>query len=286
VEEYQMKPILAKTMAILEVILVAFGAVPLLALALYRLLPQLTNWQAEVGFNVPILFYLMAVLVPLVLCFIRRKKLSAYGMIFRNVRYHLDITLTCFLPVAIVNVLNVFVNSKAWGGAIILAASQVALLLALAWLLRKKPSLGSVGMLGTGLFLMPAFIQAAVPSPGKAVVLFFNYALFVGFGEELLYRGYIQSRLNEAFGRPYRFSGVAFGWSVIITNLLFGMMHVGVQRWILGVNTDVTLAWGFWTFFSGLVFSFLREKTGSILAPALLHGLPQAIAWVAMLYLR
>ena len=33
-----------------------------------------------------------------------------------------------------------------------------------------------------------------------------------------------------------------------------------------------------WTFFGGLASSFVREKSGSIAAPALLHGLPQAIA--------
>jgi len=94
------------------------------------------------------------------------------------------------------------------------------------------------------------------------------------------------SRLNEAFGRPFRFYGVPFGWSVLITNLLFGLMHVGVQRWILGLNYEVTLAWGCWTIFSGLVLSYVREKSGSIFAPALLHGLPQAIATVAMLFLK
>jgi membrane protease YdiL (CAAX protease family) len=63
-------------------------------------------------------------------------------------------------------------------------------------------------------------------------------------------------------------------------------MHVGVLHWILGHSTEVTLAWGFWTFFGGLVKGFVREKSGSILAPALLHGLPEAIATVAMLFLN
>ena len=115
------------------------------------------------------------------------------------------------------------------------------------------------------------------------MVLFVNYAVLVGFGEEILFRGYIQSRLNEAFGRPLSFYSVSFGWGILITNLLFGLMHVGVQRWIMEINQEVTLAWGTWTVFSGMVFSFIREKSGSILAPALLHGLPQAIVWMAMM---
>ncbi len=87
------------------------------------------------------------------------------------------------------------------------------------------------------------------------------------------------------FGKPYRFFGVAFGWGAVISAVLFGIMHVGVFRWILGVNLQVTLAWGFWTIFAGLVMSYVREKSGGILAPALLHGLPQALASVMLLFI-
>jgi membrane protease YdiL (CAAX protease family) len=61
-------------------------------------------------------------------------------------------------------------------------------------------------------------------------------------------------------------------------------MHIGILRWILGMTSEVTLAWGFWTIFGGLVFGFVREKSGGILAPALLHGLPQAIAFTMMIF--
>ncbi|MCJ7825332.1 MAG: hypothetical protein MUP44_10565 [Anaerolineales bacterium] len=37
--------------------------------------------------------------------------------------------------------------------------------------------------------------------------------------------------------------------------------------------------WGLWTFSGGLVLAFVREKTGGIVAPAILHGLPQGIAY-------
>jgi hypothetical protein len=142
-----------------------------------------------------------------------------------------------------------------------------------------------MGMAAAGMvFSSPTAGYASVPA-GKAIALFLTYALFVGFGEEILYRGYIQSRLNEAFGKPYRFFGVAFGWGAILTALLFGLSHAGLLGFLLGLSTKVTLAWSLWTFFGGLVFGFVREKTGSILAPALLHGLPQAIATVAMLFL-
>ena len=78
---------------------------------------------------------------------------------------------------------------------------------------------------------------------------------------------------------------MSFGWGAILTAILFGLTHVGLLRWTLDLTKEMTLAWGFWTCFGGLVSGFVREKSGGILAPALLHGLPQAIATVAMLFL-
>ena len=64
----------------------------------------------------------------------------------------------------------------------------------------------------------------------------------------------------------------------ILSAALFGFSHMGVIGVLFNLGGTLTLAWGLWTFFGGLVFSLVRQKTGSILAPALLHGLPQAIA--------
>lgn len=273
-----------RVLAVLEVTVVAFGVWPFLALGIYRLFPRLRAGELEAGFAEPVVVQVVAVAVVLLLALVRRKRLAEYGIDFRNPRYHLDVMLTCFIPVALASVPLAMLDYTSWSGALILAAVQIALLFALAWLLRRKPS-AEAGVLGALLVLTSGPVRAASSTAGKAVLVFLTYALFIGFGEEILYRGYMQSRLNEVFGRPFRYLGVSFGWGVLITNLLFGLMHVGIQRWILGMPVDVTLAWGFWTVFGGLVLSLVREKTGSILAPALLHGLPQAIASVAFMLL-
>lgn len=280
-----MKNKLSKIIAVIEVTFVAFVAVPFLALGIYNLYPDLKTWQSEVGFSAPIIFYTLAIAIPLLLAFVRRKSPAEYAIDFRNSKYHLDVLLTCFIPVALAGTLNMKFEANSWIGAPIQIICCIVILFLLAWLLRKKPTVGVVGLLGTGLLWMPGVSSFTGSAITKAAVLILNYAVFVGFGEEILYRGYMESRLNEVFGRPFQFFGVSFGWGALITNLLFGLMHVGIIRWILGVNYDTTWAWGLWTIFGGMVFSLVREKTGSILAPALLHGLPQAIASVAMLYL-
>lgn len=219
----------------------------------------------------------------MLLILVRRRTLAAYGITFTNPKMHLDIAAACFVPVALANMpLGFGLDYKSWRGALILAGIQIALLFALALLLRKKPP---IAMAASGILLMPTLIDAGESTASQALILFLTYALFVGFGEEMLYRGYMQSRLNEVFCKPYKFFDVAYGWGAIVTALLFGLTHVGILRWILGMSNEATLAWGFWTVFGGLVFGFVREKSGSILAPALLHGLPQAIASAVMLFL-
>jgi membrane protease YdiL (CAAX protease family) len=106
----------------------------------------------------------------------------------------------------------------------------------------------------------------------ESLTSFLFYLLFLGPGEEFLFRGYIQSRLNAAFGRPFSFWGVPWGWGLVIASLLFGFMH------ILNPFNPFHIWWGVWTVFGGLSAGYIREKTGSILPPAILHGLPQAIA--------
>ncbi len=92
-----------------------------------------------------------------------------------------------------------------------------------------------------------------------------------GVGEEVFFRGFVQSRLNESFGRPWRLFGVDFGPGLLVASALFGLVHVlnsadyfvGVWRfaWWHGLATASTLFYG-----------FLREKYGSVLAPAIVHG--------------
>lgn len=281
-----MSPSVRKILAVVEVTAVVFAVVPGLTLGVYRLLPQFETWQTAVwGFPFPVFVYVIMIAVSLLLPWLRRQPLAAYGLTFKPLRYQLDIAATCFIPVVLANMpFAMGVDHKSWGGALLLATVQLGLLFVLVWALRRKPMAAASGLWGAGLLFFSGHMASGAII-GKAAVLFLTYALFVGFGEEVLYRGYMQSRLNAAFGKPYRFYGVAFGWGTLITALLFGLTHVGILRWLLGSAMEVTWAWGAWTVFSGLVFGFVRERSGSILPGALLHGLPQAIATVAMLFL-
>jgi membrane protease YdiL (CAAX protease family) len=86
--------------------------------------------------------------------------------------------------------------------------------------------------------------------------------LAVALPEEFFYRGYLQRRLEESTGTPWRVLGVQVGWGTLAASLLFVLAHtlVAPAWWHVGILVPaVTFAW-------------LRNKTGSILAPTLYHA--------------
>jgi membrane protease YdiL (CAAX protease family) len=160
-----------------------------------------------------------------------------------------------------------------------MAGVEIAVLFALGWLLKRKPTQKENGTLVGAMLLIACTSISQKATLGNAISAFAFYILFLGLGEELLFRGYIQSRLNAAWGRPFQFYGVNWGWGVIMTSVLFGLMHVLNIASLVSGDWQLAWWWGFWTFFGGLLSGFVREKTGSIVAPTILHGLPQAITY-------
>lgn len=78
--------------------------------------------------------------------------------------------------------------------------------------------------------------------------------LFVGLGEELLFRGFIQNDLIDVFGTKTGILAQAF---------LFAVMHM---TW----RSPLELVF---TFFAGTLFGLVYHKTGSLTAPIVFHGI-------------
>lgn len=246
---------------------------------------NLRSLQVEI-FGEPIIAKaVFFILLPMVIIRVRGGELGEYGINFNNLSYHLKIglkSLAIVLPADAANALVTALGTsyKDWGGALILSFSNVAALVLLALFLRKNPTCreqpaSAHRILFFFLIFIALAILSALTLPLGKQVSGFTFGLFAtGFGEEILFRGYIQSRLNRALGRPFSFCGVGWGFGVIIAAILFGAMHF--------FHGTGTLWWGLWTIFAGLVLGFLREKTGSIVAPGIAHGVPLAIVYVFM----
>ena len=153
----------------------------------------------------------------------------------------------------------------------------------------EKPSPQSRNALGRKnllvisiLLLFPILLAIAIrPRPPMQVgdIVYWDlWQFFVsGFGEETLYRGYVQSRINAEFGRPYSFKGVQFGPGLFVAAALFGFTHVLNPFNPLAGTFTLAWGWGIMTFCGGLFFGLIREKTGDLIGPGIAHGLPDAV---------
>lgn len=128
------------------------------------------------------------------------------------------------------------------------------------------------------LFLFPIVLALVMGKLSLIIVSTVVWQFFFsGFGEEIVWRGYVQSRLNQAFGLPMRAFGIQFGVGLIVTSILFGLLHAfNTYDPEIGF-ASLSWGWALFTIFSGLLFGILREKTGSLLAPGIAHGLPDAV---------
>lgn len=86
--------------------------------------------------------------------------------------------------------------------------------------------------------------------------------LAVALPEELFYRGWLQTSFRRALTGPGRMVlGARLGPGFLATQALFALGHLATfQPWRLG------------TFFPGLLFGWLRERTGTVAAPVVLHA--------------
>jgi membrane protease YdiL (CAAX protease family) len=87
--------------------------------------------------------------------------------------------------------------------------------------------------------------------------------LVIAYPEEIFFRGYMQTRLNDRFAKGVPILGTPLTASVVITSALFALGHFVIHP------HPSRLA----VFFPSLVFGWLRERSGSVVAPGLFHGL-------------
>ena len=90
--------------------------------------------------------------------------------------------------------------------------------------------------------------------------------LFVGIGEELLFRGLIQRDLSDAFGRR---------WGLIGASVIFAVMHM---TWRSSAELIFVFA-------AGMLLGYVYQRTRSLTASIVLHGVANTILVSVMPYL-
>jgi membrane protease YdiL (CAAX protease family) len=114
--------------------------------------------------------------------------------------------------------------------------------------------------------LKPALTVSAFES-GNLLRNLVYMVLFVGVGEELLFRGVIQRDLTHAFGPAA---------GLVLASSVFCVMHLAWRS-----ISELALV-----FFMGMIFGYLYYKTGSLTAPIIAHGVGNVMLVGVLPYLR
>ena len=215
--------------------------------------------------------------LPLAAMVLSRRPIGDYGLTTRNLAYHARIGLKSYvilIPICVLLAMMPHFGTAydKWPGSILLS---IAVILgtgaAILWFRRDpggvRSSIKLHGLVTViALLTISLFIGWVLLPFSKKLGGVLYMFVFTGFLEEFLFRGYVQSRLNDAFSKPFTIGGVRFGPGLLIASVLFGLGHL--------LNTSpVAYPWALWATAFGFFFGFIREKTGAIVASGIAHGL-------------
>jgi len=97
--------------------------------------------------------------------------------------------------------------------------------------------------------------------PDRFLEWVIDQTFVVALPEEFFYRGYLQTRLRDAWPRGRIFFGARLGPAFWLTAILFALGHLAIfEVWRLAV------------FFPALLFGWMRERSGSVVGAALFHA--------------
>lgn len=104
--------------------------------------------------------------------------------------------------------------------------------------------------------------------PADAGTIAFQWTM-PGIEEELFYRGVLLLALNEAFRARWRVFGAGIGWGGLLSTVAFGLIHAMAYRdGAVSFDAAAFLMTGG----PAVLLLWLRERTGSLLAPVLAHN--------------
>ena len=116
------------------------------------------------------------------------------------------------------------------------------------------------GLAGSGFYFKPTVAALAM-------------AIAAGFYEETIFRG-----VTVPIGMRYFKSEKRVGILVLISALVFGLMHIG--NIVNGASIQMGIAQGVATTFAGIFFIAAYLRTGNILIPIFMHGIYDYMCFV------
>jgi membrane protease YdiL (CAAX protease family) len=151
----------------------------------------------------------------------------------------------------------------------------------------RKQKINTIGLRRQGLkssiyigaILISMFWVYYISSKGFSIKLIFDsvfYIIFIGFYEELIFRGFLWPRLVVGFGRT---------WGTILSGIFFGMAHLPIdivfnnktafETFILGNTSNLDIRGGIAI---TLLFIFIYTRNCNILLPSFIHAIQDMLS--------
>jgi membrane protease YdiL (CAAX protease family) len=134
---------------------------------------------------------------------------------------------------------------------------------ALTWALGMTAIVAAPYFFGWRFWWAPKLSFSLSMRPADAAGELLNQLIVIALPEEAFYRGYLQSKLDEAWRPQWRVLGARVGPGLLGAAAIFALGH------IVTVPTPARLA----VFFPALLFGWLRARTGGIGASVCFHAM-------------
>ncbi len=149
-----------------------------------------------------------------------------------------------------------------------------------------------VAALAFGFDALPYIISGTEPTlpyaltPANVIGTLAFQWLFVGVGEELLFRGLLLGLLARAIRAQIRVGRFHVSAAVILSAVVFALAHgiIYQRAFMLPFGFDPSWSQVAWAFVLGIFCGSLRQRTGSLLGPIVGHNVANGLV-LAMTYL-
>ena len=264
----------------------------------------LVNADVDPGWRT-FFFGLQAIIIPVAIIGFSGRKWSTYGLSLKDSKSQIHYGFAGAMIMMILGLGFGFLKSRGIStsgrtGSIVMSLIAIIMIALFVFIFRgNKKNYKTEKKLKIRLIYQLSILLIMIGSPIVAALIKGNnvpgiiawdlyFLIMVGFGEEIKFRGYFQSRINEEYGRPWKFFSISFGPGLLIVSLLFGLSHIlqfGVFNPFLG-QYDINPWMGLQAFFGGFFYGLIREKSDSIVSSGIAHGVPNAFGQVLSMALR